>query len=104
MKRLLPDFYRAPTDHPAFPLEARPAMTDLPHPAESRRLVSRRSLLRNALLLTGGTTLLTACVPPRAPQPDRATVEQGRPGTQATAVPRPAEVEKPAAKIAITRS
>jgi peptide/nickel transport system substrate-binding protein len=69
-------------------------MTDLPHPAESRRPVSRRSLLRNALLLTGGTALLTACVPPRAPQEDRATVEQDRPGALATAVPRSAESER----------
>jgi peptide/nickel transport system substrate-binding protein len=69
-------------------------MTDLPHSAESRRPVSRRSLLRNALLLTGGTALLTACVPPRAPQEDRATVEQDHPGALATAVPRPAESER----------
>src|SRR6185503_13121463 len=75
-------------------------MPDLPHPAESRRLVSRRSLLRSALLLTGGTALLTACVPPQPIPPDRATDQQDRPDVQAAPAPRPAEVERPAAPAA----
>jgi peptide/nickel transport system substrate-binding protein len=56
-------------------------MTDLPRPAEERRHVSRRSLLRGAVLLTGGTALLAACTPgvpssstaPAPPQPALAT-------------------------------
>lgn len=58
-------------------------MPDLPHLATERRRVSRRSLLRGAVLMTGATALLAACTPSAPAQPSR----PAPPATSADAPP-----------------
>jgi peptide/nickel transport system substrate-binding protein len=49
-------------------------MPDLPHLAIERRRVSRRSLLRGAVLMTGATALLAACTPSAPAQPPQSAM------------------------------
>jgi peptide/nickel transport system substrate-binding protein len=58
-------------------------MTDLSHPSEERRHVSRRSFLRSTILVTAGSALLAACTP-------TAPFKPGQPATPA----RPTEAPK----------
>src|SRR6188474_1512843 len=94
-------------------------MTDLPHPAEERRCVSRRSFLRGAVSMTAGTALLAACIPSPSGQPPRpsqpaapAKPTEARspqsaptvPSVPAAAANRPAGTPRPGGTLIVART
>jgi peptide/nickel transport system substrate-binding protein len=71
-------------------------MTDLSHPAQERRQVSRRSFLRGTMLVTGAAALLAACTPGAPTQPPQPAPEQPTEAPKPTA-PAAAPAVSPAA-------
>jgi len=87
-------------------------MTDLSHPAQERSRVSRRALLRGALLVTAGTALLAACTPNAPGQPAQTAPPAAGPkpavptvsGVPAPAATRPVGAPKTGGTLIVART
>src|SRR5215212_9492945 len=72
-------------------------MTDLSHPAEERRHVSRRSFLRGTILVTAGSALLAACTATPPFQPGKSATPARPAEAPKLAIPTAATTPAPAA-------